>query len=97
MMKWSVRLVYILLSIFLIIGQVVFALGSYLNSFDVMLAGRIIFGIGGESLNITQYTMIFKWFHSSELAMPLGIAGSISRFGSVLNDIISPIIVSVCK
>ena len=61
----------------------------------VMILGRIVFGLGGEALNATQSTLVVNWFNPNELSFALGIALSILRFGSVLNDIISPIIATV--
>jgi MFS family permease len=60
-----------------------------------MIIGRIVFGLGGEAINATQSTLIVNWFSPKELSFALGIALSILRFSSVLNDIISPIIATV--
>lgn len=86
---------YNILSILLIAGQVAFTLGCQYDSMYTMLLGRIIFGFGGESLNITQNTMLIKWFYNSEISLPLGVALSIARIGNVVNDILSPVISSV--
>jgi len=95
MIKFGARIVYLFLSFIVVFGQIIFSLGSFQSSFNLMILGRMVFGIGAESLNITQYTMIYKWFHKNELAMPIGLTCSIAGLGRVLNDIISPIIVSV--
>lgn len=60
-----------------------------------MLIGRIIFGLGGEIININQNCIIIKWFKKNELSFPLGLAITANRLGSVLNDIASPRIASV--
>ena len=52
--------------------------------------GRIVFGLGGECLNVCQTTIIVKWFYKSEAALPLGLTITLSRLGSVLNYVISP-------
>lgn len=85
---------YIVFGALISVGQFIFSLGCQANSMQTMLFGRIIFGLGGESLNICQNAMIVKWFFKSEIALPLGLTISVSRLGSVLNDIISPRIVS---
>ena len=36
-----------------------------------MLVGRIIFGFGGESLNIAQFALISQWFSKDEIALAL--------------------------
>jgi len=94
--KYGTRQMYNILSVLLITGQTIFALGCQYNSMYTMLIGRIVFGFGGESINITQQTMVIKWFYNNELALPLGVALSASRLGNVLNDVLSPLISHVC-
>lgn len=48
-MKWGI----LLFSSFLVVGQLVFMVGGFLQSFGVMLAGRVIFGLGGENLSVS--------------------------------------------
>ena len=86
---------YDVLSLLLIFGQATFTFGYQIRSMYTMLLGRIIFGFGGESLNITQNVMIIKWFYNNELSLPLGFALSVSRMGNVVNDILSPWISNV--
>ena len=86
---------YTVLSILLITGQIIFTLGCQFESMYTMLLGRIIFGFGGESLNITQNAMLIKWFYKSEISFPLGLTLSVSRLGNVANDILSPRISNV--
>ena len=33
-------------------GQLIFTMGGYQKNYDVMLAGRIIFGCGGECMGV---------------------------------------------
>ncbi len=93
-MKYGVRSMYIILGAFIMIGQFIFAVGCQNQSMNLMLLGRIVFGFGGESLNICQNAMIVKWFYKSQIALPLGLTISVSRLGSVLNDIASPRLVT---
>ena len=55
-----------------------------------MLAGRVLFGLGGESMSVAQSAIVSKWFKGKELAMALGLNLSISRLGSVINGIVIP-------
>jgi hypothetical protein len=57
---------------------------------DKRLFGRVIFGLGGESLSVCSSAIVSKWFAGQELAFALGINLSFSRLGSVANDLISP-------
>ena len=72
------------------IGQMFFALGCSVKSIEMMLFGRVLFGLGGEVINIAQNCIILKWFKKSELSFPCGLAITVARFGSGLNDIITP-------
>ena len=93
-MKFGVRTMYVVFGALIMIGQFIFAVGCQNTSMQTMLLGRIIFGLGGESLNICQNAMIVKWFFKSQIALPLGLTISVSRLGSVLNDVASPRLVS---
>ena len=55
-----------------------------------MLAGRVIFGMGGECMCVAQSCIVSAWFKGKELAFALGVNMSISRLGSVANAAIVP-------
>jgi MFS family permease len=94
-MKLGARFMFVFYSIFIALGQLLFALGVQYESILTMLFARIIFGFGGECLGICQNTLLIKWFFNSELAFPLGLTISIGRFGSVISDLSSPKIANV--
>jgi MFS family permease len=50
----------------------------------VMAAGRLVFGIGAESLIVAVTTAIAKWFRGKELSFAFGINLMIARFGTWL-------------
>ena len=56
-----------------------------------MLAGRVLFGFGGESLTVAQSALVAVWFADKELAFALGINLSIARIGGVINNVLSPV------
>lgn len=72
-------------------GQAVFSLAASISSFPLALVGRVIFGLGGESLSVGQSTLLALWFRGKEMAMAMGINLSVSRLGSVINDNVSPL------
>jgi MFS family permease len=84
------RKMIIVFAILLTLGQAVFALGCTTKSFTAMLIGRVIFGLGGESIVVTQSAMMAEWFKNAELALALGLNISVARLGSVINDNVSP-------
>src|SRR5579871_1563874 len=53
-------------------------------SFIVMATGRLIFGLGAESLIVAVTTAVAKWFRGKELSFAFGINLMISRAGSLL-------------
>ena len=63
------------------IGALVTTLSGVLS---VMATGRLIFGLGAESLIVAVTTAIAKWFRGKELSFAFGINLMISRFGSLL-------------
>jgi MFS family permease len=71
-----------LFATFILAGQLITALGAYLNHFWLMQAGRFVFGIGGESLAVAQNTYAVSWFKGRELNMIFGFQLSFARVGS---------------
>ena len=72
--------------------------GEYWN-YAVMITGRVIFGIGGETLNgkstlfnriVCQSVIVGKWFKGKELAFALGLNISFSRLASFVNNVVEP-------
>ncbi len=55
----------------------------------VMLSGRLIVGIGAESLAIATIAGNARWFRGKELSLSYGVKGTIERFGT-LTAVTSP-------
>lgn len=53
-------------------------------TFLVMATGRLIFGMGAESLIVSVTTALAKWFRGKELSFAFGINLLIARFGTLL-------------
>jgi MFS family permease len=62
-----------------LIGSVVTVSSSTLT---VMAAGRLIFGLGAESLIVAVTTAVAKWFRGKELSFAFGMNLTIARLGS---------------
>ncbi|HEY1677637.1 MAG TPA: MFS transporter [Candidatus Sulfotelmatobacter sp.] len=54
------------------------------GTLPVMAAGRLLFGLGAESLIVAVTTAVAKWFRGKELSFAFGINLMISRAGSLL-------------
>jgi len=86
----GVRFAVNLFGFLVFIGQGVFTLGAYYENFELMVLGRFVFGLGGESLTVTQLPLIAKWFNGEELAFAYGFAKSAVRFGKAANSFFTP-------
>ncbi|XP_075717667.1 lysosomal dipeptide transporter MFSD1 isoform X1 [Rhinoderma darwinii] len=82
---FGIRLGTIIFSLFVCVGQVIFAAGALFNAFWLMEAGRLVFGIGGESLAVAQNTYAVSWFKGKELNLVFGLQLSMARVGSTVN------------
>ena len=54
-----------------------------------MVTGRFIFGMGGESQDVAQSTIVAQWFKGKELAFAYGLNNSISSLGTAVNSFLS--------
>lgn len=84
--------IMLVLSFLTCLGQFVFCIGVDTKSFFWMIMGRMIFGVGGETLSVAQTRMTTRHFRGKELAFALGLNLSVARLGSVANDLISPVL-----
>uniref|UniRef100_A0A3Q1IJG2 Lysosomal dipeptide transporter MFSD1 n=1 Tax=Anabas testudineus TaxID=64144 RepID=A0A3Q1IJG2_ANATE len=82
---FGIRLGTIIFSLFVCVGQVIFAAGAWTNHFWLMELGRFVFGIGGESLAVAQNTYAVNWFKGKELNLVFGLQLSMARLGSTVN------------
>ena len=78
----GIRFGTICFAFIIVIGQIIFALGGFLDRLWVMEIGRFVFGIGGESLAVAQNTYAVAWFKGKELNMVFGFQLSVARVGS---------------
>ena len=81
---------FIVFGLIIVLGQFIVYKGCSNNSIYTMLIGRIIFGLGGENLNVSQMACVVEWFYKSENSFPMGLTLTISRVGSFANDVLSP-------
>jgi MFS family permease len=58
------------------------ALTAVSGTLATMAAGRLVFGLGAESLIVAVTTAIAKWFKGKELSFAFGINLTIARLGS---------------
>ena len=88
--KYGTSKLLIILSGLVSLGQCIFCIGVEQKCFSVILVGRLVFGLGGESLTVAQSRLVTYWFRGREFAFALGLTLSVARFGTVINNILSP-------
>jgi len=69
----------LLFSSFCLIGTIITA---FKGDLITMATGRLIFGLGAESLIVAVTTVIAKWFKGKELSFAFGLNLTIARLGS---------------
>lgn len=64
-------------STFVTVGQFICAIGGFIGSFNIILGGRIIFGMGCETLWCVQAAFVGKWFFDQEISFAIGFGYAI--------------------
>jgi len=70
------------LMIFAVLSFVGPAITAATSHFSIMAAGRLIFGMGAESLNVAATTALARWFRGKDLSFALGLNLTASRLGT---------------
>jgi MFS family permease len=76
----------------LVAGQIVFAFGTSVKSIGFMYLGRFIYGLGGENMSVGASVILADWFAGKEMAFAMAVNVSVSRCGSIINNVLSPAI-----
>ncbi|KAI5185102.1 hypothetical protein NEHOM01_0607 [Nematocida homosporus] len=67
----------------IVLGQGLVWGGCYSELFAVIVAGRFVIGLGGESFSVAQNKMLSSLFHSHEYGRVFGVSLAIARMGSI--------------
>jgi MFS family permease len=67
-----------------LVGATLTAMGG---SFEMMAVGRLLFGIGAETMIVASLAAIGQWFAGSMLAFAMGLGVSVARAGSYGADL----------
>jgi MFS family permease len=79
---------------FVIIGCLLTAIAANIQSFALMVVGRVIFGIGSGLIVTMQESLLSKWFRTQHLSIAIGLQLSISRLATFLGTIAAGSIVA---
>ncbi|KAI9223026.1 major facilitator superfamily domain-containing protein [Blastocladiella britannica] len=78
------------------VGATLFWIGTATRLFPLMMVGRVLAGLGGESLEVAGTTVTTEWFvDAGYLSAALAINLSTSRIAAALQDIVSPWLATV--
>jgi len=72
------------------LGTVGFCMGVQARLYPLALAGRFVFGLGGESLTVVQNTFVVRWFDGRYLALAFALVLAFARVGTSVNFVVSP-------
>ena len=81
--RFTARRMVLATTVLCLAGAVVTALGAH---FPVMATGRLLFGIGSETLSVAVLVALAQWFAGRYFALLLAINLSLARLGSYLAD-----------
>ncbi len=81
--RFSARVMVLATTAICLVGAVLTALGEH---FPVMAAGRLLFGIGSETLVVAVLVALAQWFTGRYFALQLALNLSLARLGSYLAD-----------
>ncbi|XXQ31846.1 Lysosomal dipeptide transporter MFSD1 [Plasmodiophora brassicae] len=87
--KLGYRRCLLIFALLVLLGQAVFTFGVVRSNFYICLAGRFVFGLGGESLTVANSALLAIVFSHAEVALAMAVSLTISRFGSVANNNLS--------
>ena len=68
----------------MILGEIIFCSGIFLNHYWMMIVGTVVVNIGDEMLCVVGYSFQAKWFRTKELGVALGFDSSAECLGSAL-------------
>jgi MFS family permease len=70
--RYGTSVIILVLSSCICMGQFLFTYGIHERAVWLMYMGRLLFGIGGESLSVAQSRVTTRWFQDKELALAIG-------------------------
>lgn len=85
----------VFLTVLLTLGHTLYSAGVWCVSVPGMIVGRLLFGIGGESISVAQARLASATIArienaEQELAAVFGVMSAVAQLGSVVNNAVSP-------
>eukprot|EP00002_Diphylleia_rotans_P030219 TRINITY_DN6198_c0_g1_i7.p1 TRINITY_DN6198_c0_g1~~TRINITY_DN6198_c0_g1_i7.p1 ORF type:complete len:429 (+),score=56.15 TRINITY_DN6198_c0_g1_i7:50-1336(+) len=82
--KLGIRWVAVIYTLCVALGQMISSIGIRTEVYEIVLIGRAVFGIGGESLAVIQNYTVTRWFQGKESSFAFSTTLFFSRMGSIL-------------
>lgn len=67
--RFGVRICLLCFVFLILLGQGIFSYGLVYQSWGIMLFGRVIYGLGGESLGVANGALLSEWFKGDILIL----------------------------
>ena len=83
---------FILLTLLSLLGEIIFVVGAFVDSFFVMLIGRFILGSGIELLLNVIHAYQAIWFLGKEISFAMSLGTSTCRLGGAIGLIVPQLI-----
>ena len=77
--KFGTRISTFIFTLLCLLGA---SITAYFNDLSMMAAGRLIFGLGAESMIVAITTVIGRWFKGKQLSFAFGLNLTLARLGS---------------
>ncbi|ORZ11879.1 major facilitator superfamily domain-containing protein [Absidia repens] len=71
-------------TILITLGNVLVALSTHSASWNIMIVGRVLYGVGSGCVVIVQETILSQWFRGRSLAAVVALMLTVSRLASFL-------------
>ena len=83
---------FILVTLLSLLGEIIFVVGAFVDSFFVMLIGRFILGSGVELVIVVGHAYQAIWFLGKEISFAMSLAMSASRLSGAIGLIVPQLI-----
>lgn len=80
----------IVTTLLVFVGQTMQSFGAAGKSFHLLFLGRLIFGMGSETLFVVQAVYVNDWFKNQEISLAMGFASSFPNLLSFFSGIVVP-------